>query len=106
MSRLALKLSPEAFRELSDIVTYLTTEADPHFGRRQMERLKRAINQLRGFPDMGVLSLSALGPYRQWFVATYVIFYVSDDVQLSILHILPEAQVPGLYLKTEASPAA
>jgi plasmid stabilization system protein ParE len=106
MSKLAVKLSPDAFRELSDIMTFLTKEADPHFARRQIERLKRAINQLRGFPDMGVLSLSALGPYRQWFVATYVIFYVSDETQLSILHILPEAQVPSIYLKTEASPAA
>jgi plasmid stabilization system protein ParE len=106
MSKLGLNLSPEAYRELSDITTFLMKEADPHHARRQMERLKRAINQLRAFPDMGPVSLSALGPYRQWFVAGYVIFYVSDDTHLSVLHILPEAQVPAIYLKADLASAA
>jgi plasmid stabilization system protein ParE len=106
MSKLAIAFSPQAFRELTDIVSFLMKEADPHFARRQMERLKRAINQLRGFPDMGVMSRSTLGVHRQWCVASYVIFYMSDETQLSILHILPEAQVPSIYLQAPASSAA
>jgi plasmid stabilization system protein ParE len=106
MSKLGFNLSPEAYRELADITTYLMKEADPHFARRQIERLKRAINQLRAFPDMGPLSLSSLGPYRQWFVAGYVIFYVSDETHLSVLHIVQEAQVPSIYLNPEAASVA
>jgi plasmid stabilization system protein ParE len=101
MTKLGVRFSPEAFRELSDITTYLNQETDPHFARRQIERLRRAIKQLRGFPDMGVLSVSTLGPFRRWFVASYVIFYVSDEHNLSILQVLNEAQVPSVYLKPE-----
>lgn len=106
MSKLNVNFSPEAFGEITDITTFLMKEADPHHARRQIERLKRAINQLRAFPDMGPLSMSTLGPYRQWFVAGYVIFYVSNETHLSILHVIAEAQVPSVYLMPELLPAA
>jgi plasmid stabilization system protein ParE len=106
MSKLAIKFSPHAFQELSDITTHLLREADPHFARRQLERLKRALSQLRGFPDMGTLCVSSLGAYRQWSVAGYVVFYVSDTNNLSILHVLNETQVPSMHLNPQSASAA
>jgi plasmid stabilization system protein ParE len=106
MSRLAIKFSPQAFQELSDITTFLLNDADPHFARRQIERLKRAVSQLRSFPDMGALCMSSLGAFRQWCVAGYVVFYITDDASISILHILNEVQVPSAYLHLDAVSAA
>jgi plasmid stabilization system protein ParE len=106
MNRLDIKFSPEALSELTAITNFLMTEADPHHARRQMERLKRAINQLRAFPDLGPLSVSSLGPYRQWFVAGYVVFYISDDTKLSVLRIISENHVPGMYLAAKTAPVA
>jgi plasmid stabilization system protein ParE len=101
MSKLALRFSPEAHRKLGDITTYFMTESDPHFARKQIERLKRAINQLRSFPDMGDVSISSMGPFRRWMVASYVVFYISDERYLTILQIVQETQVPSIYLKVD-----
>jgi plasmid stabilization system protein ParE len=106
MSKLAIKFSPPAFTELADITTFLLNEADPHFARRQIERLKRALSQLRGFPDMGSLGMSSLGAYRQWCAAGYVIFYTADAHAISVLHILNEAQVPAMHLHMAPASAA
>jgi plasmid stabilization system protein ParE len=106
MSKLGIKFSPQAVQELGDITAFLLNEADPHFARRQIERLKRALSQLRGFPDMGSLAMSSLGVYRQWCVAGYVIFYISDAANISILHILNEAQIPVVHLNQDIASAA
>jgi plasmid stabilization system protein ParE len=103
MNKLDIKFSPEALNEFTHITNFLMKEADLHHGRRQMERLKRAINQLRAFPDLGSIGVSSLGAHRQWFVAGFVVYYTSDDTKLSVLRIIPERYVPSVYLAAKSA---
>ena len=101
MKKLGLRFSPRARLELYEIRSYLNKEASPDIARQQVKRIKNAVDRLRSFPEIGVLSHSYVGPCRRWFASSYVILYMSDEKSLSILHILHGSQDQHLYIEAQ-----
>jgi toxin ParE1/3/4 len=101
MRKLGVRFSPIARRELGEISVYRRKEANTYTARQQIERINNAIDRLRDFPDMGVLSHSYVGHGRRWFVSSYVILYMSDAKVLSILHVLHKSQDRGVFFESQ-----
>ena len=77
-------ISPLAKEDMAQIAEYIRLElSNGNAALRLMQRFRKAIVQLRDFPDMGKLlseSRPQMPPYRMLVCGNYLIFYhVGDD---------------------------
>jgi toxin ParE1/3/4 len=94
----ALRIAPQARRDLVSIWSY-TAEA---WGRAQADdyiaSLYRDMNRLGDFPDMGSSYVSRVGSFRKLSSGHRLVFYQVNDSTVEVVRILHERMdVAGVF---------